>query len=114
MVLERWAQGCVVLCLAHCWVLRQQDRGGVAAALVVVVPCRVCLFLVFPAVTFRAPVWVCGVCGVGLLFENYIVDASILYKKQFPRLMNLDLAALLMPFGCWGVVGFCGSLEKCF
>lgn len=68
----------------------------------------------FPAVTFRAPVWVCGVCGVGLLFENYIVDASILYKKQFPRLMNLDLAALLMPFGCWGVVGFCGSLEKCF
>lgn len=58
--------------------------------------------------------WVCGVCGVGLLFENYIVDASILYKKQFPRLMNLDLAALLMPFGCWGVVGFCGSLEKCF
>jgi hypothetical protein len=21
---------------------------------------------------------VCGVCGVGLLFENYIVDASIL------------------------------------
>lgn len=29
---------------------------------------------------------VCGVCGVGLLFENYIVDASILYKKQFPRL----------------------------
>ncbi len=30
--------------------------------------------------------FVCGVCGVGLLFENYIVDASILYKKQFPRL----------------------------
>ena len=28
---------------------------------------------------------VCGVCGTGLLFENYIVDASILYKKQFPR-----------------------------
>ena len=37
----------------------------------------------FPA----APIMhvVCGVCGVGLLFENYIVDASILYKKQFPR-----------------------------
>ena len=50
--------------------------------------------------------WVCGVCGVGLLFENYIVDASILYKKQFPRLMNLDLAALLMPFGVLG----CGWL----
>lgn len=33
-----------------------------------------------------SPLWVvCGVCGVGLLFENYIVDASILYKKQFPR-----------------------------
>lgn len=46
--------------------------------------------------------FVCGVCGVGLLFENYIVDASILYKKQFPRLMNLDLAALLMP-SLWGV-----------
>jgi hypothetical protein len=29
---------------------------------------------------------VCGVCGTGLLFENYIVDASILYKKQFPRI----------------------------
>ena len=32
-------------------------------------------------------VWcVCGVCGTGLLFENYIVDASIFYKKQFPRI----------------------------
>ena len=28
----------------------------------------------------------CGVCGTGLLFENYIVDASIFYKKQFPRI----------------------------
>ena len=28
----------------------------------------------------------CGVCGMGLLFENYIVDASIFYKKQFPRI----------------------------
>jgi hypothetical protein len=27
-----------------------------------------------------------GVCGLGLLFENYIVDASIFYKKQFPRI----------------------------
>jgi hypothetical protein len=37
---------------------------------------------------------------LGLLFENYIVDASILYKKQFPRYMNLDLAALLrLPLG---------------
>ena len=31
-------------------------------------------------------VFVCGVCGTGLLFENYIVDASIFYKKQFPRI----------------------------
>ena len=56
----------------------------------------------FPAMTVCA-LGVCGVCGVGLLFENYIVDASILYKKQFPRLMNLDLAALLAPLflGCW-------------
>lgn len=30
--------------------------------------------------------FVCGVCGLGLLFENYIVDASIFYKKQFPRI----------------------------
>ena len=43
---------------------------------------------------------VCGVCGLGLLFENYIVDASIFYKKQFPRIMNLDLSA---PFGVWVV-----------
>ena len=59
----------------------------------------------------------CGVCGLGLLFENYIVDASIFYKKQFPRILNLDLAAR---DGCWplwgwwllGVVGFHGSLEN--
>ena len=29
---------------------------------------------------------VCGVCGTGLLFENYIVDASIFYKEQFLRI----------------------------
>ena len=46
---------------------------------------------------------VCVVRGLGLLFENYIVDASIFEKKQFPRIVNLDLAALLMPF-C-GVLG---------
>ena len=44
----------------------------------------------------------CGVCGTGLLFENYIVDASIFYKKQFPRYMNLDLS--LLPFGVMVVV----------
>ena len=31
-------------------------------------------------------VFVCGVWCMGLLFENYIVDASIFYKKQFPRI----------------------------
>lgn len=56
----------------------------------------------------RARTSVCGVCGTGLLFENYIVDASIFYKKQFPRYMNLDL--LSHPSG-WGD-GFCGSLER--
>ena len=37
-----------------------------------------------------------------MLFENYIVDASIFYKKQFPRIMNLDLVPCLL--GCG--VGF--------
>ena len=47
----------------------------------------------------------CGVCGTGLLFENYIVDASIFYKKQFPRYMNLDLSLLSgCAFGCGLVV----------
>ena len=46
--------------------------------------CGVCLFLV--SWLHRARTWVCGVCGTGLLFENYIVDASIFYKKQFPRI----------------------------
>ena len=44
---------------------------------------RVCLFLV--SWLHRVRTFVCGVCGLGLLFENYIVDASIFYKKQFPR-----------------------------
>ena len=70
----------------------------------------------FPAMTVHA-CCVCGVCGVGLLFENYIVDASILYKKQFPRYMNLDLAARDGTALGWcplGVVGFRGSLENVF
>ena len=50
---------------------------------------RVCVFLV--SWLQRSCMFVCGVCGTGLLFENYIVDASIFYKKQFPRYMNLDL-----------------------
>jgi hypothetical protein len=51
-----------------------------------------CLFLVSWLQRSRAGAssfWggvVCGVCGLGLLFENYIVDASIFYKKQFPRI----------------------------
>ena len=46
-------------------------------------PGLVCFW--FPGCTERA-CCVCGVCGLGLLFENYIVDASIFYKKQFPRI----------------------------
>ena len=46
--------------------------------------CGTCVsgFLAAPSMHER----VCGVCGTGLLFENYIVDASIFYKKQFPRI----------------------------
>ncbi len=85
MVLERWAWGCVVLCLAHCWVLRQQGHGFAVFAFWGVGGVLVGLFVSgFPAMTVHARV--CGVCGTGLLFENYIVDASILYKKQFPRI----------------------------
>jgi hypothetical protein len=63
--------------------------------------CRVGLFVSgFPAMTVHV-LCVCGLCGVGLLFENYIVDASILYKKQFPRYLNLDLAARVMT-SFWG------------
>jgi hypothetical protein len=47
--------------------------------------CRVCVFLVSWLRRF-VHCLVCGVCGLGLLFENYIVDASIFYKKQFPRI----------------------------
>ena len=71
-------------CLAHCWVLRQQGREGL-------VPRLWCwLFLgLFVSGFLAAPIMhvcVCGVCGLGLLFENYIVDASIFYEKQFPRI----------------------------
>jgi len=58
-------------------------------ALVVVWVLFVSGFLAAPitcvALSFLGRV-VCGVCGTGLLFENYIVDASIFYKKQFPRI----------------------------
>ena len=61
--------------------------------------CGAVLFLV--SWLHRAHTVVCGVCGTGLLFENYIVDASIFYKKQFPRYMNLDLCCCssVVPFG---------------
>ena len=56
-------------------------------ALVVVWDLFVSGFLAAP-IMHVAALWggVCGVCGTGLLFENYIVDASIFYKKQFPRI----------------------------
>ena len=80
--------------MAHCWVLKQQDHAGWLFFVGVAGVGR--LFLV--SLLHRSRTHVCGVCGVGLLFENYIVDASILYKKQFPRYMNLDLVRVLWPF----------------
>jgi hypothetical protein len=72
-------------------------------------------FLAAPSTHF----FVCGVCGLGLLFENYIVDASIFYKKQFPRIMNLDLSVCLWVCG-WFLwfsrklvfLIFCGQVFK--
>ena len=59
--------------------------GGAGTAVVVLV-----VFLGLVVSGFLAApimhVCVCGVCGLGLLFENYIVDASIFYEKQFPRI----------------------------
>ena len=65
--------GGVAGCLAHCWVLEQQ---------------RELLGLVFPGhgwlmAWIRFGGLVVGRCVVGLLFENYIVNASIFIKKQF-------------------------------
>ena len=76
------AGGCLVWCLAHCWVLRQQ---GFRVKGFWPVPGGVLFVYGFLAAASMRTVGVCGVCGTGLLFENYIVDASILYKKQFPR-----------------------------
>ena len=67
--------------MAHCWVLRQQDREGNFPGLFVSGFLAVSIMRVGPFAGV-----VCGVCGMGLLFENYIVDASIFYKKQFPRI----------------------------
>ena len=57
--------------------------------------CGFCLFLV--SWLHRSRMFVCGVCGMGLLFENYIVDASIFYKKQFPRIY--EPGSVLLSFG---------------
>lgn len=73
-------------CLAHCWVLRQQGRGprvlpsggvrgggfGVSGFLAAFA--RACMAV--PLSFCGGGGW-CGGCGTGLLFENYIVDASI-------------------------------------
>lgn len=78
--------------MAHCWVLRQQGHGVAGfpfgEAFVVVWVLFVSGFLAALITRFVLPSGgvVCGVCGTGLLFENYIVDASIFYKKQFPRI----------------------------
>jgi hypothetical protein len=72
-------------CLAHCWVLRQQGRdvvGGLCGLRAVFgVWCfwfPGCMVLVRSGCPFfLVGVVGAGVCGTGLLFENYIVDASI-------------------------------------
>ena len=68
-------------------------RGGVRGGRVV--------WVLFVSGFLAAPgthVCVCGVCGTGLLFENYIVDASIFYKKQFPRIY--EPGSVLLFLGC--------------
>ena len=90
-------RGLCGLCLAHCWVLRQQDlfaamHGGIFW-------CFFCSCFRYHRSLSAAPLllWVCGlwcpgVWLMGLLFENYIVDASIwnthvcVFLQQF--LMN--------------------------
>ena len=100
--------------MAHCWVLRQQGRRGCAAAYGLW--CVLSGLFVSGFLAASSTHFVCGVCGLGLLFENYIVDASIFYKKQFPRIMNLDLSgrAVAVAFWLWWWCpgGFRGSLEN--
>ncbi|QSZ47156.1 hypothetical protein AYX22_19955 [Arthrobacter sp. D5-1] len=60
------------LCLAHCWVLRQQDLFAAMQ--------RASFWCFFCSCFRFCRVSLCGVVVVwlmGLLFENYIVDASI-------------------------------------
>ena len=90
-------RGLCGLCLAHCWVLRQQDlfaamHGGIFW-------CFFCSCFRYHRSLSAAPLllwvwglWCPGVWLMGLLFENYIVDASIwnthvcVFLQQF--LMN--------------------------
>jgi hypothetical protein len=80
--------------VCRCWVvfgtlLGPEATGpGVAAGLSVVVSGTGVSGFLAASIAWLRSFWgrVCGVCGTGLLFENYIVDASIFYKKQFPRI----------------------------
>ena len=87
-------RGLCGLCLAHCWVLRQQDLF--AAMHLGHFWCFFCSCLRYhrslSAALFLCGLWCPGVWLMGLLFENYIVDASIwnthvcVFLQQF--LMN--------------------------
>ena len=50
---------------------------------------------------------------VGLLFENYIVNASIFIRSNFFEIFEPGSDAVRVPFwGCVGGVGFHGSLDE--
>jgi hypothetical protein len=85
-------RGLCGLCLAHCWVLRQQDLFAAmqrASSGVSFVPAS---GIAGHCQQPRCGLWCPGVWLMGLLFENYIVDASIwnthvcVFLQQF--LMN--------------------------
>ena len=70
-------RGLCGLCLAHCWVLRQQDLFAAmqrASSGVSFVPAS---GIAGHCQQPRCGLWCPGVWLMGLLFENYIVDASI-------------------------------------
>ena len=90
-------RGLCGLCLAHCWVLRQQDLFAAmqrASSGVSFVPASGIAghCLAAPLLLWVCGLWCPGVWLMGLLFENYIVDASIwnthvcVFLQQF--LMN--------------------------
>jgi hypothetical protein len=85
-------RGLCGLCLAHCWVLRQQDLFAAmqrASSGVSFVPAS---GIAGHCQQPLCGLWCPGVWLMGLLFENYIVDASIwnthvcVFLQQF--LMN--------------------------